>query len=145
MADDPGGAFWAKVQRTDGCWLWLRASNAGGYGVLGWGGKLQYAHRVAWFLWHGSWPELELDHVCGVKLCVRPDRPEEHIRDTSHRENVLVGSSPPAKNAAKIYCPRGHILEEPNVRLTPTGGRVCRACVADRNLEARLGHLWSPG
>lgn len=41
--------------------------NAGGYVVFKINKKLQYAHRVAWFLFHGSISDGVIDHVNGIK------------------------------------------------------------------------------
>jgi transposase len=72
--------FWAKVEKTETCWLWMGAKSANGYGTVRFNGKLQKAHRVAWQLRHGPipstehvWERLELFHTCGVRSCVRPD------------------------------------------------------------------------
>ena len=44
--------------------------NAGGYGVVGRGGRTYLVHRLAWMDAHGPIPEgLELDHLCRVRDC----------------------------------------------------------------------------
>ena len=40
---------------------------ATGYIHIRFGGKFYLAHRVAWKLVHGSWPNLEIDHINGDK------------------------------------------------------------------------------
>lgn len=40
-----------------------RGSN--GYVQLRFGGRLYYAHRIAWALVNGEWPPLEIDHING--------------------------------------------------------------------------------
>lgn len=54
--------FWAKVQKSDGCWLWTGA-RSWGYGILSDrpGGRkgMHKAHRVSWRLHFGeipAWP-----------------------------------------------------------------------------------------
>ena len=64
--------FWAKVQKTDGCWVWTGA-RADGYGVILHDGKTVKAHRVSWLLAHGSMPALCVLHRCDNRACVRPD------------------------------------------------------------------------
>jgi len=47
------GKFWSRVDMSggpDACWPWLGATNSGGYGSVGWDGKVYSAHRVAAFL-----------------------------------------------------------------------------------------------
>ena len=65
--------FWAKVEKTDGCWLWTGSVTRDGYGQIckgGKQGKMLRAHAVAWFLEHGKWAEY-LCHTCDVPRCIR--------------------------------------------------------------------------
>lgn len=41
--------------------------NAEGYRVIKIGRQAHMAHRLAWFLSNGVWPEAEIDHINGVK------------------------------------------------------------------------------
>lgn len=76
--DDPTPAarFWAKVVADPaGCWLWTAAANTEGYGVFQTEGhRTRLAHRWAYEHMIGDIPPgLELDHLCSVRRCVRPD------------------------------------------------------------------------
>jgi hypothetical protein len=77
--------FWAKVEKTDGCWLW-RAKTNGKYGqfyVTGIGHC--GAHRVSWGIAFGVIPaELHVCHRCDTPLCVRPD----HLFLGTRRDNM---------------------------------------------------------
>lgn len=66
--------FWAKVEKTDGCWLW-KAATRYGYGVFGVrAGKIRGAHRVSWELANGPIPGgLFVCHRCDTPACVRVD------------------------------------------------------------------------
>lgn len=118
--------FWLKVNRTGGCWLWTAAVSTGGYGRVHWDGKLRQAHRVAYELEVGPIPEgLELDHLCRVRRCVRPD----HLEPVSGKVNKLRGVSPSADHARKTHCDAGHPLEGPGADVyTRNGWRYCRPC-----------------
>lgn len=74
--DRYGGAdkFWAKVDKSGECWMWTGAKNKG-YGMVRRREFNQYqvqAHRYAWFLTHGEWPELFVCHRCDNPSCVNP-------------------------------------------------------------------------
>ena len=65
--------FWAKVVKTDGCWLWTGCVTEHGYGRFGLAGRVEKAPRVAWFLTNGVIPaKLQVCHRCDVPACVNP-------------------------------------------------------------------------
>lgn len=83
--------FWPKVDKTPTCWLWTAAWMDIGYGKFRVGSmvdntrRLMPAHRWAYEQEKGLIPEgLELDHLCGVVQCVRPD----HLEAVTHHENT---------------------------------------------------------
>lgn len=91
--------FWAKVQKTETCWLWTAAKNGPGYGQFGLGTRedgLVFAHRFAYELVVGPIPEgLVIDHLCRTPACVRPD----HLEPVTMRENMRRGDCPWAKKS----------------------------------------------
>ena len=76
-------AFWDKVEKTEGCWLWKRGLDDGGYGIVRMDGKVWKAHRVAWFLTYGIIPDKVL-HKCDIPRCVNP----EHLFLGSQKDNM---------------------------------------------------------
>jgi hypothetical protein len=77
--------FWPKVNKTNGCWLWMASTRKDGYGSFRVGGKVLLAHRVAYLLVKGELSEtLVLDHTCHTRHCVNPC----HLREVSHKENM---------------------------------------------------------
>lgn len=124
--------FWKRVRKTRTCWLWINNPTNGGYGQVkmnGREGKSRHAHVVAYELLIGPVPMgKELDHVCRVKLCVRPS--SRHVEAVSHRENCLRGSSFSGRNARKRRCKRGHRFTVTNTycRKDRPGHRHCRRC-----------------
>lgn len=65
--------FWARVEKTDSCWLW-RGSRRRAYGRMEYQGGTYSAHRLAYLLAYGSIPfPLFVLHRCDNPLCVRPD------------------------------------------------------------------------
>lgn len=127
--------FWAKVEKTSGCWIWT-GTRVRGYGQFSRSRRDRvYAHRFAYEEIVGPIPEgLTLDHLCRNKACVNPD----HLEVVSQRENSLRGE---ARNYVTIrtgVCPRGHAFAGANVYLQPNGKRACRACRLERGKRYRL-------
>lgn len=115
-------------EKTD-CWLWVGAKQTDGYGCFGYEKKVHLAHRKIYQIIKGEIEKgLELDHLCKNRNCVNPD----HLEPVTHKENILRGISPSAKNKIKTHCDNGHEFTENNtMRLKrKTGGeyRVCRVC-----------------
>lgn len=116
--------FWAKVDKTDGCWLWSAARTADGYGNIKVDGKARRAHRLAYELSVGEIPAgLDLDHLCRNRSCVNPD----HLEPVTRRENVLRGDGLAALRAKQTHCKSGHEFTPENT-YTGSGGRSCRRC-----------------
>lgn len=88
-ADDDARRFWAKVDRSGDCWLWLGSRDSRGYGRFGVRGRApQLAHRVAWMLVNGPIPdELFVLHDCPTRdnpRCVNPT----HLRLGTRADNA---------------------------------------------------------
>lgn len=120
--------FWAKVNKTETCWLWTGAKHSSGYGVINTMTEkgLDYAHRISYAWARGPIPEgLHIDHLCRVVACVNPD----HLEAVTMAENIRRGV-PNLGNLGRYtdHCPKGHSLSGPNLYMTPKGWRNCRAC-----------------
>lgn len=94
---------------------------------------------MAWEKNHGPIPDgMVIDHVCRVRRCVNTD----HMEVVTNKENILRGQSPWAVNARKTHCPRGHPLEDGNVRVrTDKNGalmRECLTCAHERSLNRKF-------
>lgn len=136
--------FWAKVDKTGPlpkyapflgpCWLWTGASNLG-YGIIYLPRKpgvekvsILRAHRLALELDQRVLvrPELVIDHLCRVPLCVRPT----HLEAVTSAENSRRGFGATAVNARKTHCKRGHEFTPENTYRYKDGRRQCIACMA---------------
>lgn len=118
--------FEAKITRTASCWLWTGAKNSAGYGQIREGGKLLYAHRVAYELHVAQIPEgMVIDHLCRTPACVNP----RHLQPVPTRENLARGLAPSAVTNRTGYCQRGHAMTPENSYRRPDGhSTMCRAC-----------------
>lgn len=75
--------YWAKVEKTDSCWVWTGATQ-NGYGIFRIDGRTQVAHRVSYAWANGPVPDgAEVDHMCFNRSCVNPD----HLRLLDHQQN----------------------------------------------------------
>jgi hypothetical protein len=81
--------FWAKVNKTGDCWLWTAGLDKDGYGRFRVSPtRLAKAHRFAYEVSVGPIPDgLEIDHLCFVRSCVRP----QHLEAVTHDENLARG------------------------------------------------------
>ncbi len=72
------------------CWVWTASLDHRGYGRLSYAfEKRKYrcagAHRVAWWLEHGRWPDPWALHKCDNRKCVRA----EHLFEGDVVDNFL--------------------------------------------------------
>lgn len=130
MKDD---LFFAKVQKTDGCWLWIGSTGTSGYGQVGrkkiYGRRPIGAHRHSWLLHFGKIPdEIHVCHRCDNRLCVRPDHlflgtAKENLDDMRSKGRGFT----PFK--VKTHCVRGHELSAENRENRKFDGvSVCKLC-----------------
>ena len=131
--------FWAKVHKTDTCWLWTGALDDG-YGLLKVAGVALKAHRFSYELHFESIPEgLVIDHLChngsgciGVgreclhRRCVNP----EHLEVVTRLENIQRG-----RNAQReqTHCIHGHEFTPDNTYRW-RNHRACRTCLRANSL-----------
>jgi hypothetical protein len=80
----PEEKFWSRIEKTDGCWLWTRGTNSGGYGKFTVKGRMYYAHVFSFYLANGYWPTLDVLHSCDTPRCVNP----EHLREGTQKDNA---------------------------------------------------------
>lgn len=90
--------FLNKVQKTEGCWLWVGGRTTSGYGNFWNGSKLVPAHRWSYEAHKGPIPDhLYACHKCDTPACVNPDHlflgtPHQNYLD-AREKGRLVGCS----------------------------------------------------
>lgn len=123
--------------QPDECWTWTGAKTPRGYGKVNRNHRFIYVHRLAYETFRGSIPpEMEIDHLCNNRACVRPD----HLRAVTHLQNTMRSQNFAAVNAAKTECGNGHPFNEANTYFDKDGWRHCRVCLAmwARQRRARI-------
>lgn len=125
--------FWANTAEEDDCLVWTACRIKSGYGRVRWEGRTESAHRVAFFLRMGRWPEGLLRHLCNNPPCVL--HVVEGTKSENSRDAVAAGAHAMAN---KTHCKNGHPFDEAN---TYVDGRQrhCRVCnnEASRRLRER--------
>jgi hypothetical protein len=77
--------YWAKVEESEGCWLWTAATVPSGYGIFHHrDNHCSQAHRVSFEMVNGAIPDrMQVDHTCHNRRCVKP----EHLRLVTQKQN----------------------------------------------------------
>lgn len=136
MRGTPLERFFAKIKKTESCWLW-RGGRTGFYGCFWTGSVVALAHRFAYAALVESFPaELDILHHCDNPLCVRPD----HLFKGTHQDNMQdAASKGRLAQQNKTHCPQGHAYTKENTRMSKLGGRYCLTCKRIRSFERRNG------
>ncbi len=125
--------FESKIEKNPvtGCWIWKGCGSHQSYGkfrIGGRKGRMWYAHRAAWLIYHKEDPaERSVCHSCDVKHCVNP----EHLFLGSQKDNMRDAS---AKGLLKQ--PQGQ--DSVNAKLTNRQVREMRKKHKDKEIPLRL-------
>ena len=133
---------WAKVDKSNTCWLWQAATDIAGYGRIQVGGSNQKAHRVVWGLVYGPIPEgLYVLHICNTRSCVRPVHLYLGTQSDNMQDRVRDGND---SQANQTHCINGHEFTADNtyhIRQATRGGsimRQCKTCTSKRQQRRKM-------
>ena len=91
-------AFWSKVRKGSGCWIWTGASMKNGYGMFHVHRKCVTAHRFIYMRSRKvSVPSsMDVCHKCDNRLCVRPSHlyvgtRKVNMEDAKNKGRVAFG------------------------------------------------------
>ena len=86
-----------KLDKTGDCWVYRNANISNGYAHMSLGydpftkqryqkRRIEYAHRIAWALSNGRWPEdnMVIRHTCDTSACCNP----KHLIEGTQKQNV---------------------------------------------------------
>lgn len=118
--------FWAKVAKSNGCWLWQASKSIAGYGQF----KLRsyvgvFAHRLSWEIAHGVIADgLWVLHKCDTPACVNPEHLFLGTCVDNVRDMYAKGRNAPIPRPPLAALPRGsdHFLRKHPER-APRGER----------------------
>lgn len=128
-----------RIDATGDCWEWTGYIRPDGYphttmmvnGVQ----KQKLAHRVVYEMLVGDIPDgLDIDHLCRVRHCVKPDHLEPVTRSENMKRSGAIAQGLHRiheEKRARTHCSNGHEFTEENTKWrTDNNGRRCRTCHA---------------
>lgn len=91
----------ARIGTVAGC------VNSSGYVMLSFDGLLCLAHRVAWLVMHGKWPDDQLDHVDGDRTNNRISNLRECTYAENHQNRGMHSNNTSGVQGVCLFKPTG--------------------------------------
>ncbi len=132
--------FWAKVNKTESCWIWTASKNKAGYGFF-WPTAERWigAHRYSYYLANGKFDQMKfVCHSCDNPSCVNPN----HLFLGSNSDNIkdasIKGRLYKQFNKSKVCGSGKHELKGSAIRIDSEGKRRCRWCQNEGTMKRYL-------
>lgn len=123
--------FWARVNKTEECWLWEGPRNHFGYGLFAFARQTLATHRVSFELAYGPIPSpLFVLHKCDNPRCVNP----EHLYLGTQLDNMRDRQS-------RTGYPQG--IKHHMAKLTENEVREIRRLYADGTSQISLAEQFN--
>ncbi len=128
--------FYAKINKTDSCWIWKDLKGKDGYGSF-YIKRIPYkAHRVSLSLKEKVSQNQDVLHLCNNPSCVNSN----HLIQGSHTDNMkhrLISGRHPQAN--QTHCINGHEFNSKNTSFNKKSNkRSCRLCHKNHKLNYRI-------
>jgi hypothetical protein len=141
--------FWAKVDllgpvqshrpELGACWPWRGADSGTGYGVFRFRGEPRRAHRVAFFLTRGKWPEPLCCHRCDNRACCNP----AHLFEGTYADNHADMDSKGRRAPKALHCKRKLTDDQVREILSWRGTMTQRQAAALAGIgKSTIGTIW---
>ena len=119
--------FWALVDKSGDCWLWLGWKDQYGYGRIGKerSDRKELTHRYSAMLHFPDFdPSMYVLHTCDNPSCVNPD----HLFLGDQFANMQDMAAKGRGNAGLTHCRRGHPFDDQNTKRDHRNKRYCYEC-----------------
>ena len=98
--------FWAKVNKTDGCWKWTGGLDENGYGSFWLRGGSVLPHRVSYTSQYGPIvSNFGVHHNCDNPACVKP----HHLVIGTQKDNMMDASD---RGRLEVFTGSNHKLSK---------------------------------
>lgn len=148
--------FWAKVQKTDGCWLWVGAKSGDGYGQIWRDGAFRRAHRLSWEIHNDLIPKGNgyhgtcVLHTCDVPACVNPNHlflgtPADNSADMATKGRAAGGDRNGRARLTTAQVLEIHSRQSQSQRTLAKDFGVSKTQIGHIRSGKRWTHLKTPG
>ena len=134
-----------KIERIpeSGCWIWMRACNDWGYGIVWHLGRVWRVHRLLWDYYKGPIPKgIILCHQCDTPSCCNPHHLFLGTDKTNHADSIKKDRHNRGERHGSARLTPDHIInirldKRPNVTIAKNYG-------VDASLISHIKHgrLW---